>query len=115
MNANTPGVVADRFAERNIEISKDSGVDRRLGHSVSRSDIRTLLRIHSAQGLSSTRNLNLASHRLIVGTGHFLDSVQTEIVATYAHRIARLHFDVLLGLKARDQGDADDKHRDAHM
>jgi len=90
-------------------------VDGRLGHGVSRSDIRALLRIHSPQGLSAARNFDLTSHSSIVRSVHFLDSLQTEIVTANAHHIAGLHFDVLFGLKACDQGDADNKHRNSYM
>src|SRR3546814_17283619 len=60
---------AQRFAQRDVDVTEQSAVDARLGHPLAAAGVRALLRVHKPPRFARATELSLAGAGRVIGAG----------------------------------------------
>src|SRR3989338_4361117 len=110
LHAHQPGRGAQLVAERRIEVTGESRVDRRFGHRFALREVAALCRIKGCYFFSRPGHVYGCACRRVIRSRHVGDAVEAENVAAHFHRVARFHANVLLALVSLDHRHSDDEH-----
>ena len=105
MNPHGPIAIVQGFAQGNIDVLEEAGVDGGFGHHRAAGQIAPLL-WRQMQAPSAVRHLEAASLRLIVGAGAGNHAQKAELDATLHRGAARRETDIFFHGQLMGQGDA---------
>src|SRR4029078_12313354 len=110
VDAHGPRIIANRLAQRYVDVARDAGADRDLGHGVALHEVDALFRCEPGDRRAIALHQDRAARRRVARAAHFAHAVEAETVAAQLRAFARRHAQVALGFVALDQRDADHEY-----